>query len=94
MLLVPQAKAQIPLIAGAKRMAFKAAAQVNGQWRTFASNPLPTRGPDRMLVILRDGPPNLEQSLGPDCPNISIVSLFDWPQPVVETGAPVASNRR
>lgn len=77
--LAPQAKAQVPLAKDAKRMAFKAAAQINGRWKVFASNPLPTRKPERMMVILRDGPPEAQQTLSPDEPNISMIALYDWP---------------
>ncbi|HEY9247727.1 MAG TPA: hypothetical protein VIO38_01270, partial [Rariglobus sp.] len=54
--LAPQAKIQVPLLPGAKRMAFRAAAQIDGTWRVFTKAPLPTRGPERMIVLLRDGP--------------------------------------
>ncbi|MFA6288784.1 MAG: hypothetical protein WC661_15485 [Opitutaceae bacterium] len=91
----PQAKAQVPLIAGAKRMTFKAAAQIDGRWRIFASNPLCTRGPDRMLVILRDGPAALNAITPVGEPNISMISIFEWPlpQPAPEIGPMLSSNR-
>jgi len=93
--IAPQAKAQIPMIAGAKRMNFKAAAQVDGRWRVFESNPLCTRGPDRMLVILRDGPAVLNATIPSGEPNISMLSLFEWPQPppAPEIGPMASSNR-
>lgn len=80
LVLAPQSRAQVPLNKGAKRMAFKAAAQVNGTWKVFASNPLSTRNPDRMMVILRDNPTPPEGSASNE-PNISMISLFDWAQP-------------
>ncbi len=89
--LAPQAKAQVPLAKDAKRMDFKAAAQVNGQWRLFASNPLSTRKPDRMMVILRDGP----ASPAATEPNINMVALYDWPAPPPSdaTAPTLASSR-
>lgn len=83
--LAPREHAQVPLTKGAKRMAFKAAAQVNGTWRIFASNPLPTRNPDRMLVILRDGPARPSDVSTPDEPDIRLILLHDWPPPVPAT---------
>ena len=79
LMLAPHDKAQVPLIAGAKRMPFRAAAQLGGgQWRLLGSNPLPISGADRLLVILRDGPANATR---PGEANITIVPLFDWPPP-------------
>lgn len=83
--LAPKARAQIPLPKGAKRLAFKAAAQVNGAWKVFASNPLPTRNPDRMMVILRDGPAKPGDNSSADEPDIRMISLYDWPPPAPET---------
>jgi hypothetical protein len=96
--LAPKAKAQVPLLEGAKRMAFRAAAQLSGQWKVFATNPLPTRGPERMMVIIRDGPAAMQGVLEPGEPNIRMISLFDWPpppKPVPEVPVPptLASSR-
>lgn len=79
LMLAPHDKAQVPLTPGAKRMPFRAAAQLGGgQWRLLGSNPLPLSGADRLLVILRDGPPAASR---PGEANITIIPLFDWPPP-------------
>lgn len=88
----PQAKIQVPLVVGAKRMTFRAAAQFNGQWRVFATNPLPTRNPSRMMVIFRDGPaPAPSGEARPQ-----VIALYDWPAPppVPETPAPSLVSAR
>jgi hypothetical protein len=97
LMLVPQSKAQVPLVQGAKRMPLRAAAQIGGQWKLFRSNPLSTRSPDRMLVILRDaGPQNADAGE----PNIMMISLYDWPRSPAapdskaSTAALAASGRR
>ena len=89
--LEPKATAQIPMTPGARRMAFRAAAQVNGQWKIFSSNPLPTSGAERMIVILRDGP---SATIVPDQPNITMISLYDWPAPPKPASADLASSNR
>ncbi len=76
--LAPKEKAQVPLQPGVKRLAFRAAAQLGGKWKVFLTNPLTTRGPDRMMVVLRDGPPS-SQSDATGEPNIRMISLYDWP---------------
>lgn len=85
--LPPRDKTQVPITAGAKRMAFRAAARLeNGDWKLLSSSPLPISGAGRVLVILRDRP---EKSNRADEPNIAIVPLFDWtPPPSPETAAP------
>ncbi|CAM2815181.1 hypothetical protein [Rariglobus hedericola] len=85
--LPPRDKTQVPITEGAKRMAFRAAAQLeNGDWKLLSSSPLPISGAGRVLVILRDRP---EKSSRPDEPNIAIVPLFDWtPPPSPEPVAP------
>lgn len=90
--LAPETKVQLPLIPGAKRMAFRGAVQVNGEWKVFAKNPLPTRGPDRMMVILRDDPQPRSSASG-DKPNIKMISLFDWPAPPSESPAATVASR-
>lgn len=97
LVLPPQAKAQVPIVEGTKRMAFKAAAQLTGRWKVFASNPLPTRGPERMLVILRDGPPVFQKVLPPGEPNISMISLYDWhprPAPADDDAPPTLASSK
>lgn len=92
-LLAPQAREQVPLVKGAKRMAFKAATQVGGAWRIFASNPLPTRNPDRMLVILRDRPARNPAGPAAGEPDIQMLSLYDWPPPPpADSARPVAAR--
>jgi hypothetical protein len=81
--LAPQGKTQTPLIAGAKRLDFKAAVQLAGKWRVFMSSPLPTRGPSRMLVIFREVAENLRT--GPDDPGIRMFRFYDAPSPVPAT---------
>jgi hypothetical protein len=84
--LPPRDKTQVPITEGARRMPFRAAAQLeNGQWKLLASNPLPISGAGRILVILRDRP---TKSNRPDEPNIAIVPLFDWTPPTPAPGAP------
>lgn len=93
--LAPRDTTQIPLDKGAPRMAFQAAAQINGRWKMFSSNPLATDGPQRLLVILRDGPEIMNAHLGPDTPNISIISLFDWEKPApAAPAAPAATDAK
>lgn len=87
LVLAPQAKAQVPLTPGAKRMPFRAAAQINGQWKLFRSNPLSTRSPERMLVILRDASAALQNDARDGEPNIMMISLFDWPLPAPNSKA-------
>jgi hypothetical protein len=77
--LAPQAKAHVPLVKGAKRMNFRGAAEVDGRWKIFARKPLATRGPERMIVILRDGPPTNNETATDAEATISMISLFDWP---------------
>lgn len=89
--LAPQSKVQLPLVPGAKRMTFRGAVEMDGQWKVFAKNPLPTRGPDRMMIILRDGPA-IDESANEGRPNIRMISLFDWPAPPPETTASLASR--
>lgn len=81
LMLVPQAKTQVPLIPGAKRMDFRAAAQIDGKWKVFARNPLPTRGPERMIVILRDSLSAASGSASDHEPHITMIPLYDWPAP-------------
>lgn len=97
--LPPRDRTNVPITEGAKRMPFRAAAQLeNGQWRLLTSAPLPISGAGRILVILRDRP---EKSNQPDEPNIAIVPLFDWTPPTapgepaegVGGATPVASVR-
>lgn len=92
--LQPKAKAQLPLDSSAKRLSFRAAAQVNGQWKVFLTNPLPTRGrPERMMVLLRDGP-IVAQPQGDVEPNIKLLSLSDFPpRPQAPASTDVASVR-
>jgi len=90
--LVPQAKAQVPLIPGAKRMTFRAAAQVNGAWKVFTSNPLSTRGPERMIVLLRDAT-GIGHTPGEE-PRITMVRLYDWPAPPKQAAASLVSSLR
>lgn len=86
LMLAPHDKAQVPLTPGVKRMPFRAAAQLGGgQWRLLGSNPLPISGADRLLVILRDGPP---AEARPGEANVIIVPLFDWPAPNPSPEAP------
>lgn len=92
--LAPNAAAQIPMTPGARRMTFRAAAQVNSQWRVFSSNPLPTGGAERMIVILRDGPPAKDADTPGDRPNITMISLYDWPAPAKPATPALASSRR
>jgi hypothetical protein len=89
--LAPQGKVQVPLIPGAKRMAFRAAANVNNQWRVFTSNPLSTRGPERMIVIMRDRASGKNEAGAGDLPAITMIPLYDWPAP--PTPDLVATNR-
>lgn len=88
--LAPHDLVQIPLTPGAKRMPFRAAAQLgDGRWRLLASNPLPVSGANRLLVILRDGPEGAAKR--PDEPNVTILPLFDWnppAKPAEETTTP------
>lgn len=87
--LAPRDKAQVPIISGAKRMSFRAAAQLeNGQWRLLSSNPLPISGARRLLVILRDGPANAARD---NDPNVAIVPLFDWPSAAPAEAAEMAA---
>ena len=77
-------KAQTPLIPGAKRLGFRAATFINGKWRVFASSPLPTRGPDRILVIFRDV--DEAQRTGPGDTGIRMIRLYEVaPRPEPET---------
>jgi hypothetical protein len=89
-MLAPETKVQLPLVPGAKRMTFRGAAEINGQWKVFSKNPLPTRGPERMMVILRDDPHGAANG---DKPNIKMISLFDWPAPAPETPAATVASR-
>lgn len=84
--LPPRDKTQVPITVGAKRMSFRAAAQLeNGDWKLLSSSPLPISGAGRVMVILRDRP---EKSSRADEPNIAIVPLFDWtPPPAPEPAA-------
>lgn len=95
-MLAPKGKAQVPLTAGAKRMAFRGAAQIDGQWKFFRSHPLSTRSPDRMLVILREGSPPAQGSGLAGEPDISMISLYDWPAPPAApaAGPMLSANRR
>jgi hypothetical protein len=93
LMLAPKAKAQAPLLPGAKRMNFRAAAQIDSQWKIFRSNPLPTRGPSRMMVILKDGP-LARTPEGSGEPNIQMISLFDWPAPAASEPQKVAALNR
>lgn len=90
--LAPQAKARVPLVPGAKRMAFRAAARIEGDWRVFSNTALPTRGPERMMVILRDAP-ETEAQARPDRPNIRMISLYDWPATSSKTPAATVAIR-
>lgn len=94
LMLEPKAKAHVPIKAGAKRLSFRAAAQVNGQWKVFLTNPLPTRGqPERMMVLLRDDP-SIGRAGGGHEPNIKLVSFSDFaPRPTVTPRGTLASNR-
>lgn len=96
LVLAPQDQAQVPLTPGAKRMPLRAAAQINGQWKLFRSNPLSTRNPDRMLVILRDGSSSSRGISAEGEPDIMMISLFDWPPPPPspDAGPMLSSNRR
>ena len=78
-MLASKDKIQVPLIPGARQMSFRAAAaMIDGKWKVFACNPLATNGPERMLVIIRDGPAAQNVS---GAPNISVIRLYDWPAP-------------
>ena len=68
-------KGQAPIVPGVKRLGFRAATFINGKWRVFASSPLPTRGPDRILVIFRDV--DDAQRTGPADTGIRIVRLYE-----------------
>lgn len=90
--LAPKAKVQLPLARGAKRMAFHGAAEVDGQWKVFTQNPLPTRGPERMMILLRDNPDS-DPRASPDRANIKRISLYDWPAPPAASPALAAARR-
>ncbi len=91
-MLAPKDKIQVPLITGARQMSFRAAAaMIDGKWKVFACNPLATNGPERMLVIIRDGPAAKNVS---GEPNISVVRLYDWPAPPKPAPADLASSTR
>lgn len=81
LVLAPQAKTQVPLLPGAKRMAFRAAAQIDGKWKVFTRNPLPTRGPERMIVLLRDNVAAGNGGASGNDPLITMIPLYDWPAP-------------
>lgn len=81
-----QGKAQTPIVPGVKRLSFRAATFIDGQWRVFASSTLPTRGPDRILVIFRDV--DETQRTGPTDTGIRMVRLYETtpaPQAVAAT---------
>lgn len=86
----PTVKHQVPLVAGARRLFYRAAAQINGKWEIVGSNPLSTRGPpDRMMVILKT------QSAGdlpPTAASIRTLVIADWtraePAPFASNGTP------
>lgn len=74
-----QGKAQTPIVPGVKRLSFRAATFIDGQWRVFASSTLPTRGPDRILVIFRDV--DETQRTGPTDTGIRMVRLYETTPP-------------
>lgn len=85
--LPPQGREQTPLIPGAKRLDFKAAALLDGEWRLFASSPLPTRNLSRLLVIFRGV--SVEPRTGPADTGIRMVRLCEIappPKSVAATG--------
>lgn len=79
-----QGKAQTPIVPGVKRLGFRAATLIDGKWRVFASSTLPTRGPDRILVIFRDV--DETQRTGPADTGIRMVRLYEaTPPPAPKT---------
>jgi hypothetical protein len=86
LVLPPKAKALANLEAGSKRMNFQGAVQVDGRWTIFSRKPIPTRDPERMLVILREEPVS-----GPQ-PRIKLVTLFDWRAPADPTLNPLPAG--
>lgn len=93
LMLAPKDKAQVPLRRDAKRMSLRAAAQINGRWRLFRSNPLSTRNPDRMLVVFRDAGASAQDPAAPAEPDIETIALYDWPQPVPRAAADAPAAR-
>ncbi|HSI08208.1 MAG: hypothetical protein ACAH89_03600 [Rariglobus sp.] len=91
LVLAPQGKTQVPLTPGAKRMAFRAAAQIDGKWKVFTSNPLPTRGPERMIVLLRDTVAAGNGTSSGHAPGITMIPLYDWPAPPKSAAADLVS---
>lgn len=91
-MLAPKDKIQVPLVPGVRQMSFRAAAaMIDGKWKVFACNPLATNGPERMLVIIRDGPASRNVK---GEPNINVIRLYDWPAPPKpDTPDLVSSNR-
>ncbi|MDR1281307.1 MAG: hypothetical protein LBK99_10865 [Opitutaceae bacterium] len=77
MLVPPQGKEQVPIVPGAKRIGFKAAAFYDGGWHLFASSPLPTRGVGRLMVIFREAAE--APATGASGPGIRIVQLHEPP---------------
>lgn len=88
LVLPPKAKALANLEAGSKRMNFQGAVQVDGRWTIFSRKPIPTRDPERMLVILREEP-----APGPQ-PRIKLVTLFDWRAPAAPSLNPLPAGTR
>ncbi|HEY9248164.1 MAG TPA: hypothetical protein VIO38_03495 [Rariglobus sp.] len=86
----PHGKAQIPLVPGARRIGFRAATLIDGKWRVFASSPLPTRGPDRILVIFREVEGS--QRTGPADTGIRIVRLYEAAPAPAPASTPVSDN--
>lgn len=87
----PNAKHQIPLVPGAKRLFYRAAAQINGKWEIIGSNPLSTRGPpDRMMVLIK------RNALGASLQSVASIRtliIADWTRPDPAAN-PAASSAR
>lgn len=86
----PHGKARIPLVPGARRIGFRAATLIDGKWRVFASSPLPTRGPDRILVIFREVEGS--QRTDPADTGIRVVRLYEAAPAPAPASTPVSDN--
>lgn len=73
--LAPAANYQVPVRTDARRILMQAAAQVNGQWKVVANNPLPVRNGLRLLILLRDGRPQE----GSEINVVDLLSFYDQP---------------
>ena len=89
--LAPQAKAIVPITPGTARMPLQAATRMDGKWKLFASRPLRTATIDRVMVFFRDTPA-ADQANGA-APAVSMLPIYDWPQPPADTKASVVASR-